>query len=110
MTTYVNFVIIYLSRYRVGGININHNITLTKDTKIYINEYGIFYEGQTLEQFCFEKGTLRFIGYVYIKKFITHYNKTNGKANLYFRMANFYNKVEYTINCNQLGILYKSKR
>lgn len=80
------------------------SISITKDTKFYFNEYGFFYEGQTLEKYIIEKDE-----YVYIKKFIVHYNKKTKETELYFRFGNFYNKVEHTINCNQLGILYKKE-
>lgn len=96
---------------RVGGIYIeNKTICITKDTKFYLNEFGFFYEGQTLEKYVIEKGSLKFDEYVFIKKFIVHYNKKTKEPNLYFRFGNFYNKNEYTINCNQLGILYKKRR
>lgn len=93
-------------------ISTNCNI-ITKEPKIYFNEFGIFYEGQILEKYCYTGGNLKNTTYVEdikIIKFILHYNKITREPNLYFRCGNLYNKVQYTINCNQLGILYKRKK
>lgn len=62
-----------------------------------------------LEKYCYEKGSLKFDEFVYIKKFIIHYNKITKNPELYFRFGNFYNKVEYTIHTKQLGILYRKR-
>lgn len=93
-------------------ISVKCNIK-TKEPKFYFNEYGAFYEGQILERYCFCGGNLKNITYVEdikLIKFIVHYNKKTREPELYFRLGNLYNKVQYTISCNQLGILYKIKR
>ena len=85
----------------------------TKEPKFYLNEYGAFYEGQILEKYCFNGGNFKSITYIEdikLIKFIVHYDKRTREPKLYFRYGNLYNKVQYTINCNQLGILYKIKR
>lgn len=96
--------------YKKGGSII---VTVSKDTKLFINQYGLFYEGQKLYKFCYSNNTIYFDKTVILDKFIIHYDKIyRNKQELYFR---FYpegkrNKYYmYTVNSNQLGILYKKE-
>lgn len=77
---------------------------------MYINKYGIFYEGQILEQYYTSNNIFYYSEDVILKKFIVHYDK-NRNIRLSFRIGNLYNKVEYTLsNIDMLGIYYRIKR
>lgn len=81
----------------------------TNDTKFFINEYGVFYEGQILEQYAGVGECLNYIQDVYIDKFIIHFKKGQNYR-LYFRICNFVNKNKFTLPVNLLGINYKIKK
>ena len=91
-----------------GEFYIVKNITFTKDTKIFINEYGVFYEGQILEQYVGVGEHKNYIQDVYIEKFIVHF-KEGKNIKLYFRMCNFINKQKFTLPVDLLGKNYKFK-
>lgn len=92
-----------------GGIQILKTINFTKNTKIYINEYGIFYEGQILEEHAGVGEHKNYIQDVYIEKFIVHF-KEGKNIRLYFRMCNFVNKQKFTLPVELLGKNYKIKK
>lgn len=96
MLTYV----IILYSILKGGVFINITKTLTKDTKFYICKYGIFYEGQVLEQFAGIGEHKNYIQDVILEKFIIHF-KAGQNYTLHFRMANFSTKEKmyYQLNC-----------
>lgn len=89
-------------------IYINSNTTKL-NTKFFINQYGIFYEGQVLERYCCERGHFYYVEDIKIEKFVVHY-KVGRNPNLYFRMSNFRTKAIDTISVNQLGTYYKIKK
>lgn len=81
---------------------------ITKDTKIYINQYGIFFEGQILEQYDCHKC---YLGKAELKKFIVHYRKTKNShktPKLYFCMSKLYKTQTFTLSVELLGIYYKA--
>lgn len=83
--------------------------TLTKDTKFYINEYGIFYEGQIIEQYASSGGNKYYVQDVIINKFIVHFKKGES-IKLYFSISNLVNKQKFTLPVNLLGTYYKIKK
>lgn len=105
---YVNFVIILLCNTLKGELYILKVNTFTKDTKFYINEYGIFYEGQILEQYAGIGEHLNYIEDVILDKFIIHF-KDGESIKLYFRISFFNNKQKFTLPVNLLGTHYKIK-
>lgn len=77
---------------------------------MYLNKYGIFYEGQILEQYYTTNNMFYYSEDVILKKIIVHYDK-NRNIRLSFRVGNLYNKVEYTLNnIDMLGTYYRIKR
>lgn len=109
MYCYVNYVIILLCNTLKGEFYILKTSTFTKDTKFYINEYGIFYEGQILEQYAGIGEYLSYLQDVIIDKFIIHFKKGES-IKLYFRISNFNNKQKFTLPVNLLGTHYKIKK
>ena len=86
-------------------------VNVSNDTKYFINQYGLFYEGQRLFKFCQSNNHMYFDKIVIIDKFIVHYDKIyRNKQNLYFRFypegknSKYY---KYTISCEQLGIFFR---
>ncbi len=80
---------------------------ITEQTKIFINNYGIFYEGQVLEHYdnhnCY-------IGKIELKKFIVHYvkiNKFTKIPKLYFNMSRLNKTLNFTLSAEHLGIYYR---
>ena len=73
--------------------------------KFYYNEYGLFYEGQELENFDY-KGN--YIQNVVINKFIIHYNRNTKEPYMCFNFSRVGYKQSYTFECEgRLGITYK---
>lgn len=82
-------------------------MNFTKDTKIFINKYGIFYEGQILDNY--DRNGI-YIGQIELKKFITHYKKIDKFTRipkLYFSMSRPNKTLNFTLSAEQLGIYYK---
>lgn len=86
-------------------------VKVSKDTKYFINQYGIFFEGQKLYKFCQSNNHLYFDQVVILDKFIVHYDKIyRNKQRLYFsfhtegKSSKYY---KYTLSCEQLGIFFK---
>lgn len=80
---------------------------LTEKTKIFINQYGIFYEGQILDNY--DRNGL-YIGQIQLKKFFIHYKKINKFVKipkLYFSMSRINKTLNFTLSAEQLGIYYK---
>lgn len=108
MAVYVNCVIILFAITK-GGVYILSVNTITKDTKFYINEYGIFHEGQILEQYFGIEERKYYNQDVVIDKFIVHF-KPGRDITLYFRISNFINKEKNVLPVNLLGTNYKIKK
>lgn len=101
-----NYVIIFLLER--GGIII---AVVSKDTKYFINQYGIFFEGETLYQYCYSNNRLYYERPVVLDKFIIHYDKVyRNKQKLYFRFYPEGKNSKYymaTLNCEMLGTFFK---
>lgn len=82
-----------------------------KNTKYFMNKYGLFYEGEILYKYCQNDGKLYFDKTVVLDKFIVHHDKIyRNKQQLYFRFYPEGRKDKhymFTINTDQLGIFYK---
>lgn len=79
----------------------------TKDSKFFINEYGIFYEGQILDKYD-RHGV--FLGKIKLKKFIIHYKEINRFTRipkLYFSLSEPNKTLNFTLSSRDLGIYYK---
>lgn len=76
-----------------------------EDTKYYLCKFGLFYEGEELEKYCYNNNSFYYQENIILDKFIVHYY--NNVPKLYFRFRNFRNKVTYTIPADQLGVFYK---
>ena len=73
--------------------------------KFYFNEYGIFYEGQELENFDYQGN---YIQNIVINKFIIHYNKKTKEPYMCFNFSRIGQKHNYTFKCEgRLGITYR---
>ncbi len=73
--------------------------------KFFCNEYGLFYEGQELENYDY-KGN--YLCNVVINKFIVHYDKKTKEPYMCFNFSRVGYKQSYTFRCNgRLGITYK---
>lgn len=86
-------------------------VKVSKGTKYFINQYGLFYEGQRLYKYCQSNNHMYFDKIVILDKFIVHYDKVyRNKQKLYFR---FYPEGKtsryymFTLNCEQLGKFFK---
>ena len=86
-------------------------VKVSTDTKYFVNQYGIFYEGQKLYKYCQSNNHLYFDKVVVLDKFIVHYDKIyKNKKRLYFRFYPEVNKSKYymnTIFSDQLGTFFK---
>lgn len=109
MLFYVNCCIIFLAILKKGEVIILKTKTITKDTKFYICEYGIFYEGQILEQYAGIGNIKNYIQDVVLDKFIVHF-KEGKNFTLNFRITNFVTKEKVTLPVDLLGVNYKIKK
>ncbi len=82
------------------------NCNINSDTKFYICKYGIFYEGEELEEYVSSNGNTYYLENVILDKFIVHYNEDKTPY-LCFRYKNFRNKVTWTQNCKVLGTYFR---
>lgn len=74
--------------------------------KFYCNEYGLFYEGQELENFDLHGN---YIQNVIINKFIIHYNRKTKDPYMCFNFSPVGLKKSYTFECEgRLGKTYKT--
>ncbi len=74
-------------------------------TKFYLNEYGLFYEGQLLECYDYK---LNYLYDVIINKFIIHYRKNTKEPYMCFNFSLLGHKQSFTFECEgRLGITYK---
>lgn len=83
------------------------NDMLFTDTqkKFYCNEYGLFYEGEKLQNFDYHGN---YIQDVIINKFIVHYNRKTKEPYMCFNFSQIGKKRSYTFECEgRLGITYK---
>lgn len=72
----------------------------------YYNEYGLFYEGQELENYDYMGN---YLGNVILNKFIIHYNKENKEPYICFNFSFKGKKKSYTFDVyDRLGITYKN--
>lgn len=82
------------------------------NTKIFITPFGVFYEGQVLYRYLWFNGRLHYEDEVILQKFIFHYK--TGAPKLYCKifLKDITRKTRnyYTINSEQLGVLYKIKK
>lgn len=87
-------------------------IDTTLNTRMYITNYGIFYEGQVLYRYLYNNNKLYFEDEVILDKFIFHYKSGSPKlfCRIFLKDSGRKTRNYYTINSNQLGILYKVKR
>lgn len=85
-------------------------MNLKKNMKIYINQFGIFYEGQILDNYD-RYGY--FIGKIQLKKFIIHYKKLKKRSKkskipvLYINVGEPNKTINYTLSVKHLGVYYK---
>lgn len=75
--------------------------------KYYICQYGVFYEGQRLAEYCQTGGHMYYLEDIIIDKFIIHYYKY--VPHLYFRFNIVGTKKFYTLPVERLGVFYKIK-
>lgn len=82
-----------------------------KNTRYYINKYGIFYEGQLLYRYLWNNNVLYYNDEVILDKFIIHYRNREAKLFCRIFLKDSSRKTDnyYTINVNQLGVNYKIK-
>ena len=82
-------------------------MNITEKTKIFINQYGIFYEGQILDNYD-RNG--EYLEQIQLKKFFIHYKKINKSVKipkLYFSMSKINKTLNFTLSAELLGIYYK---
>lgn len=80
---------------------------ITEKTKIFINKYGIFYEGQILDNYDLNGCYLRKIE---LRKFIVHYSKIDSFTKipkLYFNMSELDKTLNFTLSVEYLGTYYR---
>lgn len=80
--------------------------TTTRYPRIYINKYGLFFEGQKLCHYCKSGNYFYYVDSVILDSFIIHYH--NYKPSLYFRIDEG-NCRKFTLPVSQLGIFYRRK-
>lgn len=82
-----------------------------KETRYYINKYGIFYEGQLLYRYIWNNGSLYYNEEVILDKFIFHYPKGELKlfCRIFFKDSGRKTNNYLTVNVDQLGEIYKLK-
>ncbi len=87
-------------------------IDTSLDTKMFITSYGVFYEGQVLYRYLWCNGKLYYEDEVILQKFIFHYK--TGSPRLYCKIflkdSTKRTRNYYTINSDQLGLLYKIRK
>lgn len=72
--------------------------------KFYINQYGVFYEGQELESYDYQGN---YIQNVVINKFVIHYDRSK-KPFMSFNFSRVGQKYNMTLPCEKyLGITYR---
>ena len=84
-------------------------INTTIDTRLFVTPYGVFYEGQILYRYLWSNGKLYYEDEVILEKFIFHYKTGNPKlyCRIFLKDSTRRTRNHYTINSEQLGILYK---
>ena len=77
--------------------------------KFYACKYGVFYEGQTLEQYCCSGNQYSYSNDVILVKFVVHYQ--NYKPVLYFQFHDVGKTRVFSLPVDgYLGILYRKCR
>lgn len=83
-----------------------------KETRYYINKYGVFYEGQELSHYWSCKQGLYYDKQVILQKFIFHYDKVyRNKFKMYCRFIEAGKSSDYykfTVPVEHLGVFYKN--
>lgn len=75
--------------------------------KMYICKYGVFYEGERLEQYCQSSGHYYYFTDIILIKFVTHWK--NYKPSLYFQFHEYDKKQIWRLPVSQLGIFFRKK-
>ena len=81
-------------------------------TRIFITPLGVFYEGQVLYRYLWCNGKLYYEDEVILEKFIFHYKTGSPKlyCKIFLKDSTRKTRNYYTINSEQLGVLYKIKK
>lgn len=84
---------------------------IVKETRYYINKYGIFYEGQLLYRYLWNNNILYYNEEVILDKFIIHYRNREPKlfCRIFFKDSGRKTNNYLTVNVDQLGEIYKLK-
>lgn len=88
------------------------NTNLEMNTRFFINQFGLFYEGQVLNRYLYHGSNLYYNDEVILDKFIFHYKSGYPKlfCRIYLKDSLTKTRNYYTVSCKQLGILYKIRK
>lgn len=78
-------------------------------TKFYINQYGIFYEGQILHEYVCANDNWYYSNDIVIVSFFRRKRKNKLGFEFYFRFKDVDKTQIWSLKCSELGVRFKVK-